>query len=369
MQYKTSRQEVTGLVVNKRISVPSEYRHTVRAMVHRLLATGSFEAYVARKRVSGVAIEKANGTMNQLHGMLGFIDSIDLYNENDLLLQKAPARGLGRKTLYRQFLIYKDFYATQAPVVLCEGETDNIYLTHAIRSLAADFPNLAAVDPEGNVKLRVRIYKYPRSSTGRITGLRNGGSSLLASFIGKYKADTDRIKAPGQQNAVLVVFDNDLGSKHILKTIKQVSGSAPSKRAPFIRVIRNLYAVPTPLIGNMSESKIEDFFSSATKSIRIDGKTFNAANDINTDHQYGKRVFAEQVVRKRAGFLDFTAFRPLLSNLASAIDYHATAALGAAVPETAGLSGVVASSVTEENDATSASISDPVGNWALRRNL
>ncbi len=43
MQYRDSRQEVTGLVVNSKVNVRCEYRHTVRAMVHRLFNTGSFE--------------------------------------------------------------------------------------------------------------------------------------------------------------------------------------------------------------------------------------------------------------------------------------------------------------------------------------
>jgi len=58
MQYRTSRQEVTGLVVNKKINVRPEYRHTVRAMVHSLLTKGSFEAYAPTEKTGSVTIEK-----------------------------------------------------------------------------------------------------------------------------------------------------------------------------------------------------------------------------------------------------------------------------------------------------------------------
>ena len=47
MQYRTSRQEVTGLVVNRKINVRHEYRHNVRAMVHSLFKKGTFELYGA----------------------------------------------------------------------------------------------------------------------------------------------------------------------------------------------------------------------------------------------------------------------------------------------------------------------------------
>jgi RNA-directed DNA polymerase len=42
MQYLDSRQEVTGLVVNHRINVPSDYRRKVRAMAHNLFRTGKY---------------------------------------------------------------------------------------------------------------------------------------------------------------------------------------------------------------------------------------------------------------------------------------------------------------------------------------
>ncbi len=45
VMYRSSRQEVTGLVVNQKISVPSGYRHSVRAMVHRLVKSGSYELW------------------------------------------------------------------------------------------------------------------------------------------------------------------------------------------------------------------------------------------------------------------------------------------------------------------------------------
>jgi RNA-directed DNA polymerase len=55
-QYRDSRQEVTGLVVNKRINVRREYRHNVRAMVHQLLKTGSFNTLVPEKDPASGAV-------------------------------------------------------------------------------------------------------------------------------------------------------------------------------------------------------------------------------------------------------------------------------------------------------------------------
>ena len=43
MQYCTSRQDVTGLVVNSKVNIRSELRRTVRSMCHRLFMTGRFQ--------------------------------------------------------------------------------------------------------------------------------------------------------------------------------------------------------------------------------------------------------------------------------------------------------------------------------------
>ena len=69
IQYKNSRQDVTGLVVNKKLSVKSEYWRTARAKCNSLFNTGSFTT--ERKG------ELVEGNINELEGQLNFIDQID----------------------------------------------------------------------------------------------------------------------------------------------------------------------------------------------------------------------------------------------------------------------------------------------------
>src|SRR5699024_7487999 len=68
IQYKQSRQEVTGIVVNNKISVPKKFVKETRAMAHSLYNKGEFE------------IENKKGTINQLEGRFAFINQIDLEN-------------------------------------------------------------------------------------------------------------------------------------------------------------------------------------------------------------------------------------------------------------------------------------------------
>ncbi|HKW96794.1 MAG TPA: retron Ec67 family RNA-directed DNA polymerase/endonuclease [Bryobacteraceae bacterium] len=327
MNYRTSRQEVTGLVVNRKINVRTEYRHDVRAMVHSLLQQGSFDLYGVSKKAGGATVEKRQGTVNELHGMLGFIDSIDLYNKKIAPKSKDSDKLSKKELMYKRFLIYKDFYAAEAPVIICEGSTDNVYLTHAIRSLAAEYPDLAEITGD-KIRLRLRLYKYPQSSTARILGLRDGGSSALATFIATYKTETMKFNAPGLKKPVIVVYDNDSGAGNIRDVLKKEFNSLVNRALPYLHVFRNMYAVPTPLPCGANESKIEDFFDAPTRATVIDGKTFNCTNEFDASKHYGKKIFAHRVVREKADSINFEGFRPLLNNLVAVINSHAKAVSG-----------------------------------------
>ena len=105
MQYRDSRQEVTGLIVNCKINVRSEYRHTVRAMVHRLFTTGSFDfEYRTVDQHGAATTHKTPGRHSQLHGMLGFIDGVDLFNRK--INPNAKELPLTSKELMLQTLSY-----------------------------------------------------------------------------------------------------------------------------------------------------------------------------------------------------------------------------------------------------------------------
>ena len=325
MQYRTSRQNVTGLVVNRRINVRQEYRHDTRAMVHRLLNTGGFEVYGKVQKSGVVTLEKRSGKVNELHGMLGFIDKIDLDHRKNTPGWKPSDKLSSNELMYQRFLIYMNFFAAECPVVLCEGKTDNIYLTHAIRGLAPYYPYLATVAPDGKIRLSIRLYKSRKSSTARILRLSDGGSSALLDFIVTYKRETEKFKGPGLKNAFIVLYDNDSGAKGIRNYIRGFASPAFTGAEPFVHVFQNLYAVPTPTTAGMQSSKIEDCFDPSVKATVLHGKTFDDENGLDTDTHYGKKIFAEAVVRPHAAKINFDGFRPLLTNLEAAIKAHAAA--------------------------------------------
>jgi len=127
-----------------------------------------------------------------------------------------------------------------------------------------------------------------------------------------------------------LLYDNDSGASGIRSAVKSACAKTLTGREDFVHVLENLYVVATPLVGGARESKIEDFFDAAIKATVVGGKAFDDSNNFDSATHYGKKVFAHSVVRPNANAINFAGFRPLLSNLVSAIRSHAAAAVAAA---------------------------------------
>jgi RNA-directed DNA polymerase len=326
MQYRNSRQAVTGLVVNRKVNIRTEYRRTVRAMAHRLFNTGAFQRMRMIPDATGALTPTmVDGTMDQLHGMLGHIDAVDCHNfeiqaKVDSRKQQAKVALRSKEKLYRRFLMFKDFYSAVVPVVVCEGKTDNIYLLHAIRSLAAHYPKLATVSASNQIKLNIRILKTVQTSTGRVLQL-EGGASYLKAFIEQYLSEIGKFKAPGMQCAVVLVVDNDSGADDICDTIKRLTKKIPSRTDQYVHIAGNLYMVLTPLKAGANKSTIEDCFADEIKSLNLGGKTFNPNGKADPAKYFSKHILS-QYVRENATKIDFTGFAGLLDWIAAAIEAH-----------------------------------------------
>lgn len=328
MQYRGSRQDVTGLVVNKKVNIRTEYRRSVRAMAQSLFMTGQFQFTQTVADAKGVLTPtKISGAAGQLHGMIGHIDSVDSHNEELIanldsasLKEKEAAKAAlrSKQRLYRRFLLFKDFYATQKPVVVCEGKTDNIYLLHAIKHLASKYPKLASLSPSNKAKLNVRILRTFESSAGRILHLAQGWSGLKGLVEG-YVSELQKFKAPGLDHAVILLVDNDSAADEIYKTIKKVTGKNPSKADPYAHVAGNMYVVLTPLIGGAKQSEIEDFFDDTIKNLNLGGKTLNTEPKADPNLYFGKHILS-QYVRDNAAKIDFSGFAGVLDGITAAIE-------------------------------------------------
>lgn len=344
IQYKDSRQEVTGLVVNKKPSVKSEYWRTVRAQCNNLFNTGKFT-----KNINGELIP---GNINELEGQLNFIDHIDQYNrlrqkpplnpkyhlKTDALIKQNKAKQRkhlfnNREKTFSQFLFYQLFYANETPTILTEGKTDNTYLKAAIHMLAASFPDLAKVKTATTpYELLVRFVKY--SSRTKFLLELYGGTPYLKEFVSEYKNNFIRYKAPSPSNPTIIIVDNDIGPQdagllgHVsgIKTAKIFPVNLKLKddirKAEFIHLFHNLYLVLTPLDNAGRQTDIESFFSDTDRLRKYKGKCFNTAKARNSVEDLSKEAFATHIIKDQKTTIDFTRLDPLLKRISLVIKHY-----------------------------------------------
>lgn len=348
MQYKNSRQQVTGLVVNKKVNVTAEYRHLVRAYVFSLVNRGSYKIKTKSKDDNGNEfLSEKDGTPEQLHGMLGFIHSVDSVFRTELkdnphnhlppyqLSGKTtpdplPLRNL---TIYRKFLLYTRFYRTSTPLVVCEGKTDIVYISNAVHQSKTMFPNLVKKNDSGKDILSFQFFKYdrkhkkkeqvymPNFSTAAILGVASGGGPNLNNLIRSYHKESKKFQAPRGDKPVVFVVDNDSGATEVLKAIKDCSGKTCDRDDPFIHVFENLYVVLVPRNG-LDKRDTEGLFSPADLAKGLDGKKFDFSKDADNSTSVGKTPFAYEFVAPKAGELDWSGFHPLLANISAAFDHY-----------------------------------------------
>jgi hypothetical protein len=321
MQLRDSRQEVTGLTVNRKVNVTATYRYTVRAMANSLFNTGDFEFIYKKLDDSGVEqIYRSKGKRKQLIGMLSYIDHVDQFNRNLRVengLEAYPTQG--RINLFRRVLYYDKLYALDQPLIVCEGKTDNVYLRCAIKNLAAFYPKM--ITAGSPPKLTIGFLKYADRRTSEITEL-TGGVGGICKLLKNYHEDLGtKFRAPAPKYPVIVLIDNDSGADSIYGAIAGITKKPkPKGKAQFIHVTGNLYVVPTPLLTDLPKTAIEDFFDAQTLATVVNGRTFDRKNDYDGSKNYGKATFAHEVVAKNANVIDFKNFTLILDRVVAVID-------------------------------------------------
>lgn len=189
LEYFSSRQEVTGLTVNKKLNANKSFIKKTRAMANELYKTGKF------------SINGKKGTLNQLEGRFAFINQIDkennkiLYelenlkkgkdkenykekdknkyknthknkdkeeekdkNKEKLKSNKKYISGLNtREKQYQKFLFYKYFFNPSKPTIVTEGKTDIVHIKAALKKYYKEYPKLISLKEDETFDFKIRF--------------------------------------------------------------------------------------------------------------------------------------------------------------------------------------------------------------------
>jgi len=218
---KQNRQEVTGLIVNKKVNINRKYLRQVRAMINawethgiQKAALEHFQKYNFKNRVSSDPEFFYKNTLIGRVGFIGYIKGID--NPTYISLFRRL------KTIepeIRLKYIQNEIELSQMPVIFGEGKTDGIYLKKALAKFktAGKFKNL-----------NVNIHEYSNEIQINNTQLLQICKSLAKTSISKnlviclFDRDDDEINKD--------VIENGLNFKHWGNNVYSLLIPVPSHR-------------------------------------------------------------------------------------------------------------------------------------------
>ena len=312
ISYEDSRQEVTGVIVNKKISIKREYYKNTRAMANNLYKTGEFY------------INGEKGSLNQLEGRFTFINQAECFGKKIIFQQLN-----GREKEYQKFLFFKYFYANEKPLIVTEGKTDVIYLKAALKNMYRDYPELVTRDDKGGFNYNLSFLKKSMRLKNYLNIQSDGADTMKNIYLyyskqsnknyPQYIKEFENIRGSRPQNVVIMLFDNELKekdrpiSKFCKGTVKDEQKVELQDKL-HISLETNLFLMVTPLKEGKEISDIEDLFPDEVLNIEIDGKKFTKNDKYDTKENYGKDRFAKYVM-KNYGKINFDGFRPLLDKI------------------------------------------------------
>lgn len=313
LQYRTSRQQVTGLVVNDKVNIPRDYYKKTRAMANNLYKNGKFE------------IEGKEATLNQLEGRFSFINQLEWYNNKKFKNKKKPHMKLsGKEIEYQRFIFYKYFIKNEFLVIITEGKTDPLYIKAALKKYWKSYPQFIMKDSDGHFLFKIKFL----NKTKRLNyffGINKDGADSLINLYNHYKGSngvnnlSDYFKKFNckYSNPLIMLFDNELNIKG--KPLKKFHNHIQFNEAElqnnlYVNLVENLYIVTTPLIDKKKESEIEDLLPQKILDEGIEGRSFTNQENYNKNKHCGKDEFSKYIYNNY-NEINFENFIPLLDAL------------------------------------------------------
>jgi hypothetical protein len=318
MQCETSRQLVTGLTVNKKVNIRSDYFRAARAMCNSLFTAGNYYWPGDAAAAQILKFNRLEGVLNHIHHVKNAAD-----RRTDKENKEKP---LGSAKLYSALLFYKYFVGLERPLILCEGITDSLYLKAALRKLPGFQPKL--IETKDKItKTKISFFKYT-ALADKILRL-GGGAGGIKTFLSHYPSAVKRYKHAPFRHPVIILIDNDDGAKDIFPLVKSKFKAEISlnSTSAFYHLGHNLYLIKTPELGASGSSCIESFFDKSVLETKIGDKIFNAAKKIDPDKEYGKIVFAEKIAVLGKDKIDFLKFSAIFDRVVAVIDHYKAPAI------------------------------------------
>jgi hypothetical protein len=324
MSSRSSRQVVTGLVVNQRPNVTREYYLKTRAMCESLFRTGIIHVPEITTsygkncpEVDDGPVKPAPDPMTVLEGRLSHIHHIREKSDLRSIQEKQDEPTQFWCTL-QDFFLFKYFVGNKRPLILTEGPSDVFYLRSAIaKNSTLDLPNLRRFR-DGKNEILATFFRF-NTIAAKLIGL-TGGAGNIKRFLYLYNKQSKRFNNALRQHPVVIVIDNDSGGSDVLAMVNGIYKTNIKLADPRMahKIMDGLVLVKTPHVGTMTHTSIEDLLPSSVKSVKLNGKSFSASKKFDTSKFFGK-VALGSYVQANASSVNFEGFDGFIAAIDEAI--------------------------------------------------
>lgn len=364
LEFKNSRQEVTGIIVNKKLNVHKEFYRKTRAMADNLYKNNKF------------VVDNAEGRIQQLDGRFNYINQLVRYNKK-VKKRGAPYKTkythssesfskldrflsfTGKEQQYRKFLFYKYFVYGDSSIILTEGKTDVSYIKLALKKYAANYPQLISLQGHNKFNYSISFFNHPQSNikntryhkkkkqinTNQMShripffiGISEDGGNAYNHFLKYYSESVNSKQFPNYpkyfisdlgkiyNKKVIVLLDNEKDNGSPLQCFISKCETFKLKRKKDIikdlntqgysHIKYNLFLLIIPFKNSSNEDcTIENLLDSKEIStLSLKGKRFSKDNTLNTTNSFGKQALLTQVLSSNNNF-DLSGFIPLLDKI------------------------------------------------------
>lgn len=295
-----NQQKVTGLVVNKKVNISSDYYRFSKSMIHNYCKTGQFYKSNFHSKPSLSSEKSLTGITNHIFK----IKKTD-YSSAKKFREFNSLDSL-EKLLIR-FHIHKNFIHNLRPTVVCEGITDPMHFKNAYKMLNKSnkypFKFETLIDNKQIVKIQ---------------GFDNGTDNLKKLITLMKKINKSTVK---NKNACIILVDGDTAGTTVLTAAQKLYPSNKILDFSFlnaslngynvIHLDQNFYIVILP-----NSIAIENFYDPSLLQIPLGTRTLSLQNkDLDYSKNYGKTEFFEQIIKPLSTTIDFKKFKPIFDIL------------------------------------------------------
>lgn len=293
------RQQVTGLTVNKKANINTNYYKSSRSMIDKYCKTGIYE----RSRYHSIGVDFSEKSLIGIANHIKNIKGIQYTHKNIIDKNLEPLQIYnnlkGFSKLYIDLMFHVNFVHHSKIKIICEGKTDPQHIYNYLRN--------THLFKQTEFEI-ISFEKHLKSFTQPLN--LSGGTDPLCKFIKLYENIFKSREKPKYPTIIFV--DKDAAGDSTFKTAQSYSNYTEikvlKKSLRVANVFQNLYIV------QFTErcAGIEYLYPAHLLEEKLEGKSLNLSNDkIKEDIQYGKSVFFHQIIKPLKNKIYLGKFRYL----------------------------------------------------------